>query len=189
MRGVPGGSSAASRRRRGAARGAAGSGAYGASPTLRRQAVQLPPRVIEQEDPERQQTSRSGFAPAHAGLPQSRVHDLLVRALDGTAADAIALAQVLVIAHAGGIVGVVLYESVESFLHVLVRCLQAAQLCRDLCHFAGAQVGRKPLDEVVGSGGALTEVQACELPGFLDSEPRFRSNHSLIDSTSSIPRH
>ncbi len=58
--------------------------------------------MIEQEDPERQQTSRSGFAPAHAGLPQSRVHDLLVRALDGTAADAIALAQVLVIAHAGG---------------------------------------------------------------------------------------
>src|ERR1700722_4493358 len=98
--------------------------------------------------------------------------DLLVRALDGAAADAVASAQVLVVPHARRIVRVVADQAVELVLRLGGRGLDRAQARGDLFDLARAQVLGEASDPAGRHRRGLAKVDPGELPRVFDRMPK-----------------
>src|ERR1017187_4045487 len=86
------------------------------------------------------ESARSRLAPAHPGLPQTGMDNLLMSALHSAATDSIAQPQILVIAHAPGILTVVADERLQTLAQFRGFRPQAFQGGDHLLHLAGPQV-------------------------------------------------
>ena len=99
------------------------------------------------------------------------MNDLLVSALHGTAAYPIAQAQVLVVAHARRVIGVVADERLQIFPQLRRRRAQGLESGDDWLHVTGAEVVGKAVHPTVGPLGSFTVAEAGKSPGMLDGMP------------------
>src|SRR6516162_1185023 len=97
--------------------------------------------------------------------------DLLVRALDGAAADAVAAAQVLVVAHPRRVVGVVTDQAFELVLRLVRGRLDRAQARDDVVDLARSQLPGEVRNPAGPLRRGVAEVDPGELPRVLHRVP------------------
>src|ERR1035438_2136939 len=91
------------------------------------------------------------------------MHDLLMRALDGAAADPVSQPQIFVIAHAGGVCAVVTDQRIQSLPQLRRLWTQPFQPRYDLLHLAGFEIDTDLADRG-GVCAVVTDQRIQSLP-------------------------
>src|SRR2546426_1096058 len=97
---------------------------------------------------------------------------LLMRALHGATADAVAQPQIFIVAHAPGMLAVVVDEALQLFAQLRRLRPHALKSCDDLLHFAGAQVLSNLMDPTVGLLRLFPVKQPGQVPGMFQGVPK-----------------
>src|SRR2546425_247309 len=97
---------------------------------------------------------------------------LLMRALHGATADAVAQPQIFIVAHAPGMLAVVVDEALQLFAQLRRLRPHALESCDDLLHFAGAQVLSNLMDPTVGLLRLFPVKQPGQVPGMFQGVPK-----------------
>jgi hypothetical protein len=115
------------------------------------------------------------------------MHDLLVGALDRTAANAVAEAQVLVVPHPRGMVGVVLDEGVQGRPTGVGSRMQSLQPRDDLPHAASLEVVCEATGPAVGLARALPKLEAGVGPRVLEGMPEVEDLTDVREERGPVP--
>src|ERR1035438_2735265 len=99
------------------------------------------------------------------------MHDLLMRALDGAAADPVSQPQIFVIAHAGGVCAVVTDQRIQSLPQLRRLWTQPFQPRYDLLHLAGFEIDTDLADPLIGLLRAFAVTHTGKLPGMFHCMP------------------
>src|ERR1044071_5651941 len=115
------------------------------------------------------------------------MHDLLMGALHGAAADSIAQPKIFVIAHAPGIFTVVVDERLQALPQLRRFRTETLQSDDHRLYFSGAQILGDGMHPVIGLCGTFPITKLSEFPSMFQSVPEVEDFATVHKHGGAIP--